>query len=159
MMRIGELTLGPHAAKACNIHSGMNKNKIMVILYTSKTHGIHMNPQKIKITALGDRLERPMGLICPFKAIRDYLSIRGAYDNDDENFFIFNGKEAVKASNVREVLKSCLKALNLDPVLYNTQSWRIGRASDLLLKHHWTVDRIKSAGRWKSNAVFRYLHQ
>ena len=51
MMRVGELTLGPHTVKAGNIHVGHNKDKILVVLYTSKTHGEESGPQKIKISA------------------------------------------------------------------------------------------------------------
>ena len=36
MMRVGELTWSPHTVKACNIHVGHNKDKIQVVLYTSK---------------------------------------------------------------------------------------------------------------------------
>ena len=36
LMRIGELAQGPHSLKACNIHTGMNKNKILIVLYSSK---------------------------------------------------------------------------------------------------------------------------
>ena len=158
LMRIGELTESPHSAKARNVHVGTNKDKIMIVLYLSKTHGKHMLPQKIKITALGANCKNePNGLICPFQGVRDYSRIRGEYYDDEENFFVFSSKEPVKAIHVRTILRNCLEALNLNPMLYNTQSWRIGRASDLLFKHNWPIDRIKSAGRWRSNAVFRYL--
>ena len=40
--------------------------------------------------------------------------------------------------------------------LYNCQSLRIGRASDLL-KLALSVETIKKLGRWSSNAVFTYL--
>ena len=162
LMRVGELALGPHSVKACNVHIGTNKDKIMLVLYTSKTHGVYCNPQKIKITALGEggsNAQDNNGLICPFKSCRDYLSIRDPYEKDDENFFVLRDRTPVTPSQVRVVLRNCLTSLNLNPSLYNTQSCRIGRASDLLLRHHWTVDRIKTAGRWRSSAVFRYLKQ
>ena len=50
-MRVGELTQGPHVLKAKNIQVALNKQKIQVILFTSKTHGIYTHPQKIKIMA------------------------------------------------------------------------------------------------------------
>ena len=50
MMRVSELGLSDHTAKAANIHI-VNKDKILVALYTSKTHGEESDPQKIKITA------------------------------------------------------------------------------------------------------------
>ena len=46
MMRIGELTESPHTLKASNIHVGNNKEKILIVLYSSKTHGLESVPQK-----------------------------------------------------------------------------------------------------------------
>ena len=56
MLRVGELTLGPHTLKACNIHVGNNKDKILLVLYSSKTHGRESGPQKIKISAAPTRM-------------------------------------------------------------------------------------------------------
>ena len=50
MLRVGEMSYSQHVLKACNIHVGGNKDKIMVVLYTSKTHGEESGPQKIKIS-------------------------------------------------------------------------------------------------------------
>ena len=35
MLRVGELTFSPHTLKARNVHIGNNKDKIMIVLYTS----------------------------------------------------------------------------------------------------------------------------
>ena len=40
--------------------------------------------------------------------------------------------------------------------LYSVHSVRMGRACDLL-KLGLSVESIKKIGRWRSNAVFRYL--
>ena len=50
LMRIGKLTDGNHPLKAKNVHIGMNKNKILLILYSSKTHSKADYPQEIKIS-------------------------------------------------------------------------------------------------------------
>ena len=44
----------------------------------------------------------------------------------------------------------------LESHLYNTHSLHIGRASDLS-KMGANVEKIKHVGRWKSNAVYRYI--
>ena len=49
MLRVGELAAGNHCIKACNIHVGNNKDKILIVLYSSKTHGKESRPQKVKI--------------------------------------------------------------------------------------------------------------
>ena len=54
LMRIGEITDSEHVLKACHVHSAMNKYKILIVLYSSKTHGTNMRPQKIKITSVSD---------------------------------------------------------------------------------------------------------
>ena len=54
--------------------------------------------------------------------------------------------------------KKSIKKLNLDCRLYNTHSFRIGRCSDLL-KMGVPIEKIKLMGRWKSNAVFKYVRQ
>ena len=38
LMRIGELTLSPHTVKAKNVHLAHNKDKLLIVLYSSKTH-------------------------------------------------------------------------------------------------------------------------
>ena len=38
MMRIGEVTMSPHVIKAKNVHIAKNKDKILLVLYSSKTH-------------------------------------------------------------------------------------------------------------------------
>ena len=50
---IGELTSGnsSHTIKARNVHVASNKDKILVILYSSKMHGLESIPQKVKITS------------------------------------------------------------------------------------------------------------
>ena len=51
LFRIGKLADSKHCIKAANVHIATNKNKLLFILYTSKTHNLGNRPQKIKITA------------------------------------------------------------------------------------------------------------
>ena len=51
LFRVGELALGSHTVKAKNVHIGRNKNKMLFILYSSKTHDRNVKPQHVKITA------------------------------------------------------------------------------------------------------------
>ena len=53
LFRVGELALGPHQVKAKDIHIADNKDKILVVLHSSKTHGKYSYPQKVKITGVG----------------------------------------------------------------------------------------------------------
>ena len=153
LMRIGELTKGNHPVKAKDVHASKTKRKIMMVLFTSKTHGVHTKPQEIRMWS--DMALKKVRY-CPFRITNDYGDLRGGYISDDEQFFVFQDKTPVTPQKVRAVLRKSLKSLGLNPRLYDTHSLRIGRASDLM-KAGVPVDRIKQLGRWKSNAVFRYL--
>ena len=159
LLRIGELTSGQHPIKAKDIHVGENKDKILLYLHSSKTHGKESRPQKIKITGKESQNIRELKFqrfFCPFELSRNFMAIRGQYNSDDEPLFVFKDKTPVKPSNVRAVLKKSLHDLNLNQDLYDCHSLRIGRVSDLL-KLNYSIEEIKFFGRWKSNAVYRYL--
>ena len=49
LMRIGEIAESPHSVKAKDIHESRPKNKLLILLYTSKTHGLESAPQQIRI--------------------------------------------------------------------------------------------------------------
>ena len=49
LMRVGEISQSQHSLKATNIHDANNRNRLLLVLYSSKTHGIESRPQKIKI--------------------------------------------------------------------------------------------------------------
>ena len=148
MLRVGEVTVSPHNIKAKDVHVGNNKDKIQLVLYSSKTHGKESRPQKIKISAVPNKDGTiPEKFFCPFKAVIKYMSIRGAYIDNQEPFFIFADRSAVKADQVRTLLRKLLDNLNLDAVLYDVYSFRIGRTCDLE-KFWYSVDQIKAMGRW-----------
>ena len=94
-MRVGELTCSDHTLKARNIHIALNKQKIMVVLYTSKTHGKHTHQQTIKIVSNTVEDEQQRALVhtarrcfCSFQLLCDYLLVRGDFDEDNDPFFI-----------------------------------------------------------------------
>ena len=52
LLRIGELVKGNHPMKVTDVHKGKNKEKIQVILRSSKTHSKADLPQIIKIESM-----------------------------------------------------------------------------------------------------------
>ena len=75
LMCIGEVTFSEHVLKAKNVHVATNKDKLLLVLYSSKTHDEGCRPQKIKITSnrtelLGNYCYRNF---CPFKIMRIFL--------------------------------------------------------------------------------------
>ena len=157
MMRIGELAKGSHTVLAKDIHVSRERGRMLLLLHSSKTHGKGSKPQKIIIKAnFNDTTVGKTRSICPFEVISFYLEARGNYLSMQEPLFIFQDKSPVLPSHVRRILRSLLRKLNLNPKLYDTHSFRIGRATDLA-KHGTDVEEIKRLGRWRSNAVYKYL--
>ena len=152
LMRIGEITEGPHVLKAAHVHAAENKKQYLLLLYSSKTHGKGDRPQKICIS-----LDPIHGIAyCPVEEIKKYISLRPPYKNETEQFLVFSSGAAVKPADVRKILKLILSRLGLNTNNYDTHSFRIGRATDLF-KQGVEVETIKKHGRWESDAVFQYL--
>ena len=158
MMRIGEVTKSPHILKASNVHIATNKDKILLVLYSSKTHDKASRPQKIKITS--NRNEKSGNYthkhFCPFKLLRQYMNARGGYDSIQEQFFVFKDLSHVTPEHARHVLYSIIQHLNLNSKLYGMHSLRIGRTTNLIT-YNYSIEEIKLMGRWKSNVVFKYI--
>ena len=159
LLRICEYaeTEAGHAVKACNVLIGTNKNKIMLILYTSKTHGHESKPQIIKIDAVdSERQDKKTKETCPFALLQNYFKMRRTYKSVDEQFFVFRDRTPVTAAHVRMVLKKALVENGINPQFYSSQGMRAGRATDLM-EMGVSIETIKKLGRWKSSSIFRYL--
>ena len=159
LLQISEACAGPHVIKAMNVNVGINKQKIMLILYTSKMHGEESYPQEIKIMAkeqgsMGRKLIQRN--FCPFDLVRHYMHTRRQVTLCTEQFFVFKDKSPISANHARNLLKISISNLGLNPEFYGMHSFRIGRCSDMI-KYGATIEEAKRAGWWKSNAVYKYL--
>ena len=162
LFRIGEVTSSPHAIKAKDVFIGTNKNKLLFILRSSKTHCKADKPQSVKIDCktINQDAYSPDKLIktCPFEALRTYIATRPGFRQADKQFFVFSDNSPVTPSHMRDILSQLLNKCNFDNKLYSVHSLHGGRAFSLL-NLGLSVETIKKIGRWKSNAVFRYLRQ
>ena len=162
LLRVGELTESQHVIKTRNVHLAKNKNKLLIALYTSKTHGQGNYPQEIKIVsnrieATGAGFYRDRHF-CPFNLIGRYIESRAQfYEADDEQFFIFGDGCPVTPDHARSTLRKMIKNLGLNEQLYDMHSFRIGRCSDMVNKFNYSVAEAKRIGRWKSSCVYRYI--
>ena len=158
LMRIGEVALGDHTAQARDVHVGHNKEKILIMLYSSKTHGKESIPQKIKISGIASgNPSSAVKFFCLFKLIRRYANMRGSYHSDSEPFFVLSDGSPLQPQLLRKTLRHILGArLNLNASLYDFHSLRIGRTTDMF-KMGYTIEQIRNAGRWKSNVVYKYV--
>ena len=148
LMRVGELTWSPHVVKAKDIHVARNKNKMLIVLYSSKTHGKESAPQEIKISEslVGSNRVRTRNF-CPFQVTRDYMAYRGHYLHDVDLFFIFKDRTPVRPNNMRNTLHKLILGVDLDPMWYNTHSMRATHCSDLY-DAGYDLEFLKKAGRW-----------
>ena len=90
LFRVGELTSGDHPVLARDVHIGANKNKILFILRTSKTHWKNSKPQLAKISSSADRkTAASTNQYCPFILLQEFLKVRGLYKSQNEPFFNF----------------------------------------------------------------------
>ena len=147
MMQVGEITKSIHVLKAKDVHLAKNKDKLMLVLYSSKTHDEGSRPQKIKITSnkcefIGGYSHRHF---CPFDLMRRYIRARGGYKTEQEQFFIFRDTSPVTPAQARAILRLMLFRLSLDAKYYGMHSFRIRRTTDLI-KINYSVDEVKLMG-------------
>ena len=160
LFRVGEVTMSPHAVKACDVQIGTNKRKLMFILRSSKTHTKGMHPQIIKIASInGNNIrKRNNNPYCPFKLLHSYLRQRSESWDSEELFFVFKDRTLVHPHHFRETLKEMIRKAGFNERFFSTHSLRGGRAVDLM-NMGFSVETIKTLGRWTSNSVYVYLKQ
>ena len=162
LFRVSELTSGAHPVLSKDVHIGMNKKKMLFILRTSKTHWKNVKPQLVKISTTCHKTchqspgQKKKQLPCPYELLRKYAKRRGSYETDNEPFFVFSDRSPVRPEQLRRVLKTILREAGFNEHAYDTHSLRTRRTCDLY-KLGISVETIKNIGRWKSNAVFKYL--
>jgi site-specific recombinase XerD len=119
------------------------------------------NTIKIKFTSYKHSQSQPTPLViypsdlstCPIRAYQRYSHSRGrtngpAFRNRD--------KTPLTRQQLAKTLHHLLSEINLNPLHFNTHSFRIGRATDMA-NQGFTYAQIALLGRWKSNAFLKYI--
>ena len=101
-------------------------------------------------------IQNKIELPCPYTLLKQYAILHGGYVNDEEPFFVFSNRTPLSARHVSVCLRTIIKEAGFDTSVYSSHSLRIGRTCDLW-RLGLSVETIKKLGRWKSNAVYRYL--
>ena len=156
MLRIGEVATGDHPILARDVHIAFNKKKLLFKLRTSKTHTMSSKPQIIKISALDIKHYNNNNSLCPFYILKEFLVARGGYKANIEAFFVFADRTAITTATVRKTLKNLITNCNFISTAYSFHSLRARRCNNLA-NSGVSVETLKWLGRWRSNAVFRYL--
>ena len=145
LLRVGELTSGDHPVWVKDVQIMDNKDKMLFILRTSKTHWSDVRPQTVKIVSTGASNK----FSCPFQILREYADVRRTYNSQLEPFFVFRDRTLVRPPNMRSMLRLMLERNKLDPLNYNVHGFRFGRASDLLKNQQISIADLKRIGRWR----------
>ena len=153
LMRIGEVARSQHSVRAMDVHIAQNKEEVMMKLFSSKTHSTKDRPQTIIID---ESMISHSTLFNPVEELTIYSNMRPEYRYDEEEFFVFANNTPITASQIRSILRKLIRKIGLCDTLYDTHSFRIGGATDLF-RLGVSVEKIKKKGRWKSNAVYKYL--
>ena len=101
LLRVGELVSGNHHIKVV-IHQGRIKDKLQIVLRSSKTHTIADQPQIIKIESVKRKKRKKTANLtdnprhCLYKIVDAYIKSRDKYLSKNEPFFIFTGGIPVK---------------------------------------------------------------
>jgi len=91
--------------------------------------------------------------ICPVKQLKQYLSLR---PNIEGHLFCHLNHKTLTRFQFLTVLKKALVFLGLNPLDYNTHSFRIGAATSAAIAGT-SDENIKCMGRWSSNSFMRYI--
>ena len=158
LLRVSEIADGSHPILPKDVHIASNKNKVLFMLHTSKTHGKGDKLQTVKIQAeTGNKKIKDM-TTCPFTILKQYINQRKPYASDSEPFFVYKDRTPVTANHLRNTLKRILSTMGYDERVYNFHSFCIGRSQDLW-KMGVPVEIIKKLGKWsgKSSSIYKYL--
>lgn len=150
LLRVGELVQGDHQMKAENVHLARNKNKLIILLTSSKTHTPQDAPQRIEIPAIPQ-----LGKNCPLKLLENFMKIRESGSANNALFTLPSGIP-ITAQMFRTWLRRILANIGVNCKLYNSHSFRAGRCLDLR-KLGFSLRKVKEAGRWLSSAILKYL--
>ena len=138
LFRIGEITSGDRPIQVDDVFLTDNKNKIQIVLRSSKTHTTADHPQIVKITS---HMSNPKdkhffreAAFCPFLLLQDYMRIRKKRLPWSKRgpLFVFSDNTPVRPGNFSQVLKAAIKKCGLDNNNYSSHSLRSGRDSDRL---------------------------
>lgn len=164
MLRVSEFTSGEHNIFVKDVNSSIKTKQLELVIRSSKTQNRGDRPRIIKTPFRAENVQ-PISVdllfqdqrYCPCKIIRYYgKEMRPKSKSDSEPFFIYSDGTPVRADQFRAMIKNMIKLMNVDEKLYNTQSFRIGAASDLF-KRGANLDQLMVWGRWSSTAVLKYI--
>ena len=153
-LRVGEMTIPNQNAYDSNVHlslqdvaldSRITPSIVWITIKQSKTDPFRRG---VKLC-----LGRTDSVVCPVKALLNYLAIRGSSPGC---LFILKDQTPLTRDRFKTFLSSTLRTAGLDDSNYNTHSFRIGAATTAKVVGIADV-HIQLLGRWRSSAYQGYI--
>ncbi len=144
LLRVSEVTHSDdndHNLKAR--HVILKNDEIRITFYTYK----HSKPTP-KVMAISQRQRH-----CPVSLYTKYCGIR---PGKKSLAFCHSDKKHLTADYLRSMISKVITDLHLSPTVYNTHSFRIGKATDMH-RDGYTDSQIMMAGRWSSSTYKKYI--
>ena len=129
-------------SKAVNVHEARNRDRILLVLYTSKNTWPGFQTSKDKKSVVKTHLEVCSSddttrvaskrylkdcHFCPVSWVLKFIKMRPPIMDTNEQLFIFQDRSPLLAHHLRDLLRSILENLQLEKNFYDTHSFRIGR--------------------------------
>jgi len=150
MLRAGECTQSKHVLHIHNIKRIVQTGQCCAIeIHFNSFKNSNCNKAAVPVL----QIQKRGGGTCPVKILDHYLSIRPGIEGP---LFISASGIPITPRLLRVKLKAGVSFLSLVTSRFNTHSFRIGRATDMLLEGY-SESQIRAAGRWRSNAFVKYL--
>ena len=102
MFRVGEIANSLHVIQARDVHIGENKEKLLFILCSSKTHYGTLQSVKISVTKLNQNAKQ----FCPYQLLKQYLEVGLRYHDNTKPFFIYGDRTPISPVTINKVLKN-----------------------------------------------------
>ena len=119
-------------------------------IYLTKNHYENYSPKMVPIA----KIWGPGSWTnCPVKLLQKYLALRPSGPGP---VFVSTLGKPISRQQFLGALHSSVRFRSLDPSLYNTHSFRIGRSTDMTFQGYSDA-QIRAVGRWKSDAYKRNI--
>ena len=150
-LRVGEIT-----TNAVSKHNILHDSQVRIVYTSGTISGVQITFKYFKHSKHNKFtlfVSKQNSTFCPVQALSHYLQIRPKKSGP---LFIFNDQKPVSSSYFNSVLKAIITLIEGSHQGYSSHSFRIGAATHCC-KNGYSKDVISTMGRWRSNAVNKYI--
>ena len=148
-LRVSEFVRAPksdHTIQASSVFEIEVDGRLDMMELVFKTYKHSGKPFTVRMMKKND-------ITCPVYWLGKYVEMRG---NHDGALFQWSDGTEVTRDEVVEKVKELCEAVRVDPMSYNSHSFRIGKCTDMAMEGA-SVVQIQQTGCWKSFTFLRYV--